>query len=296
MNGASLTALTARVTVVESVRLPPLPVLPPSSTLMVSTTLAVALLAVVKLTPLLAMKALMSARLPVSVSAPLPDPLTVTPLLPMAASVPLGTEKVAVTLPAPASTSLMLMPVSAVVTSSFTAMVAGAVSVGASLTAATCRVTVSLALLAPPLPVLPPSSMLAVRVTLAVALLAVMKATLLAAMKALMLAMLPVRVSALAVPPTMTLPPLLAVRLPEPTASVTVTLFVPASASLKLMPVMALATSSVTARVAGAETCGVSLVPLTLTDLLAAVLSRAPSLTVKLTVRVPPSGASLLLA
>ena len=47
LTGASLTAVTVRVTVVWSVWVPPLPVLPPSSMVTSSTTLLVALAAVV---------------------------------------------------------------------------------------------------------------------------------------------------------------------------------------------------------------------------------------------------------
>ncbi|MND06718.1 hypothetical protein D3C83_282520 [compost metagenome] len=60
------------------------------------------------------------------------------------------------------------MPVSAVVASSSMLIVPGTVSTGASLTAVTLRVTVSVSVLAPPMPVLPPSSMLTVSVWAAV--------------------------------------------------------------------------------------------------------------------------------
>ncbi|MCY1271194.1 hypothetical protein D9M68_247840 [compost metagenome] len=173
LTGASLTAATARVRVVASASLLPvpdrpgsLPVLPPSSMATVSVTLAVALLAVVKLSPLAAMKALRSARLPVSVRVPVPEPPTLTPLALVAARVPLATLKVAVRLPAPASISVKLMPVRAVVTSSFTAMEPGAVMVGPSFTASmpTVAATLTPLLSTPPL-LVPPLSLMLVSVT-----------------------------------------------------------------------------------------------------------------------------------
>src|SRR5690606_7843229 len=110
-----------------------------------------------------------------------------------------------------------------------------------------------------------------------------------------MLLILPLRVMALLVPPTVTPPPLVAARLPEATDRMTVTGLLPASASLKLIPVMALGMSSVTPMVAGAATIGASLTAVTLTVLVAGVLSSSPSLTTKLTVRLAVLGASLLL-
>ena len=230
------------------------------------------MLAVVKLTPDAAIKALISAIVPLRVKA-LAVPPTVTPPLLVALSVPLATERVTVTLPLPASTSANEIPVRAPGTSSVMEIEPGAVIVGASLMAVTCNVMTSLALCAPPLPVLPPSLMLAVSVTSAVALAAVVKLTLLPAIKVLMLLMLPVRVNALLVPPIVTPPPLVAARLPEVTDRVTVTELLPASTSLKLMPVMALGVSSVTPMVIGAVTSGASLTAVILTVLVAAVLS-----------------------
>ncbi len=64
------------------------------------------------------MKALRSARLPPRVSWPLPVPLTVTPAPPRANKAPLGTLKVTLMVPLPASTSLKLMPLSARLVSS----------------------------------------------------------------------------------------------------------------------------------------------------------------------------------
>ena len=74
-----------------------------------------------------------------------------------------------------------------------------------------------------------------------------------------MAAKVPVSVSALALPPTTTPAPLVAVRLPAGTLKVAVTLPLPASTSLKLMPLSLVATSSVTAILAGAPMVGVSL-------------------------------------
>ncbi|MNJ14516.1 hypothetical protein D3C77_87420 [compost metagenome] len=291
LNGASLIAVTARVSVVllaSEVPVPELPgsmpVLPPSSMATVRVTLATELAAVRKFTWLAAMKALISARPPTRVRLPVPEPLTVTPLPLVAFRLPLGTERTTVTAPLPASTSVKLMPVMAPGWSSFTAMLPGALILGASLTAVTCKVVMveAVALLA--------VSMLTIRVTLAVALLAVVKLRLLPAMKVLILAIVPVRVRAEPVPPTTTPPPLMADKVPEPTEKVTVAVL--ESASLKLMPVTAVAVSSLTDSVAGALTCGVSLTAVTLTVLVATVLSRLPSLIWKLTVRLAVLGAS----
>ena len=73
----------------------------------------------------------------------------------------------------PASTSATLMPVRAVATSSVTASEPGTEFTGASLTAVMLRVTVSVSVRAPPEPVLPPSLEVTVRVTLPLALAAV---------------------------------------------------------------------------------------------------------------------------
>src|SRR5690606_21311198 len=112
---------------------PPDPVLPLSVIVTVIVTFKVAFGAVVYIKPLEAIKVLISAIVPVMVKA-LAVPPTVTPVPLVAASAPVGTENVAVTIPGPASTSAKLMPVSAEGSSSFTAMVAGTVTVGASFT------------------------------------------------------------------------------------------------------------------------------------------------------------------
>src|SRR5690606_23103821 len=124
----------------------------------VSVTSTVAFIAVVKATFPEATKALISAIVPVKVTA-LAVPPTVTSEPETAESEPLGTENVAVTAAAPASTSLKLIPVSGVCTSSTTAIVAGAVVIGASLTATTVTVeTMDKALVStPPLAGQPPT-------------------------------------------------------------------------------------------------------------------------------------------
>ena len=67
----------------------------------------------------------------------------VTPPPVIAVSVPVGTLRVTLMGAAAASTSLMLMPVSAVATSSVTAMLAGTVLTGASLTAVSTMISVA---------------------------------------------------------------------------------------------------------------------------------------------------------
>ncbi|MNF72001.1 hypothetical protein D3C84_539620 [compost metagenome] len=154
-------------------------------------------------------------------------------------------------------------------------------------------------------PVLPPSSMAIVSITLAVALLAVVKPRPLAAMKALMSATVPVRVRLpVPEPPTLTPPPLVAARVPLATLKVAVTLPLPASTSAKLMPVRAAGTSSVTAMETGAVMLGASFTASTPTvaAMLTLVLSTPPLLVPPLSVmlasvttRLLPVGASLLL-
>ncbi|MCY1297179.1 hypothetical protein D9M70_466100 [compost metagenome] len=101
--------------------------------------------------------------------------------------------------------------------------------------------------------------------------------------------------SALAVPPTVTPPPEVAASEPLGTERVTVTLPLPASASAKLMPVMAEATSSTTVMPPGRVATGASLVRVTVRVRLAAALLAAPSLTMKLMVRLVVTGSSELL-
>ncbi len=168
------------------------------------------------------MNALMSAIVPANVSA-IGSPPTVTPPPLVAANLPSGTVSITVTGLLPASTSAKLISVRALATSSVTVMLAGAVTVGASLTGVTSNVTEALSLCAPPLPVLPLSVIVTVRATSAVAFSAVVYVTAPKSIKALRASMLPVRVSALPVPPTVTPPPELAERLPAGTLRVTET-------------------------------------------------------------------------
>ena len=115
----------------------------------------------------------------------------------------------------------------------------------------------------------------------------------------------PARVKlAVPLPATVTLPPLVAERLPEPTEKVAVTVPLAASISAKLMPVSALATSSVTPMEPGAVMTGASLTPVTATvaaidtALLSTPLLLVPPLSVMLvsvTTRLVVPGASLAL-
>ncbi len=86
--------------------------------------------------------------------------------------------------------------------------------------------------------------------------------------------MLPVRVSSLEVPPTVTSRVEAAARAPAPTLRVAVTGLVPASTSLKLMPMSGLATSSVTVTSDGMLTVGASLTAVT--DRLTSAVSLVP--------------------
>ena len=126
-----------------------------------------ALSAVVKVTLEAAIKVLMSVTVPVRVSVPLPEPPTVTPPPVIAASVPEGTERVTRTLPAPASTSAIEMPVRAVATSSVTVIETGTAFTGASLSAVMLIVEFADAVSGPPEPVLPPSLIAIVKVSVA---------------------------------------------------------------------------------------------------------------------------------
>src|SRR5690606_16451644 len=141
------------------------------------------------------------------------------------------------------------------------------VAVGTSFTAVTCSVIVSVADWVPPAPVLPLSLIATVNVTLPVAFSAVVYITLLAAINALTSAIVPANVSALAVPPTITPPPLVAASEPPGTDNVTIIIPGPASTSAKLMPVSAAGTSSVTAMVAGAVITGASFTAVTVTEI-----------------------------
>ncbi len=159
--------------------------------------------------------------------------------------------------------TLVAPPVRTVTVPPSAAVTLSATPTGASFTAVTASVMVWVSVSAPPEPVLPPSSMWTVSVTSAVALAAVVNVTLLAAMKALILATVPFKDMADAVPPTVTPPPDVAESDPLLTERVTTTELLPASTSLKLMPVNAPATSSVTAIAAGTVATGASFTAVT---------------------------------
>ena len=258
---------------------PPLPVLPWSLVATVSVTAEVALAAVVKVTFEAATKALRLVALPVRTRVPVPDPTTVTPPPAVAASAPLPTDRVTCRFAEPASTSATEMPVSAVATSSVTAIEAGTVLTGASLIAVTLSVTLSVSVRVPPLPVLPWSLVLTVSVTAPSALAAVVKLTPDAAMNALRFAALPVSVSVPdPEPPTVTPLPLVAASEPLPTDSVICRLAEPASTSATEMPVSAVATSSDTVIEAGTVCTGASLTGLTVIVTVAVLELLVPSL------------------
>ena len=109
-------------------------------------------------------------------------------------------------------------------------------------------------------------------------------------MKLLMAVRVPVRVSALEVPPTVTPAALVAARLPEPTLSVTVPPL--ESESLMLIRLITEATSSTTTVFAGAVITGESSTAVTVMLRLNPEESRLPSLTWNCTVRVEVEGAS----
>ena len=142
---------------------------------------------------------------------------------------------------------------------------------------------------APPLPELPPSLISMVSVTSEVTLLAVVNTTPAAEINVLMSLMLPVRVMALLVPPTVTPAALVALRLPLGTDRVTVTGEVPASTSLKLMPLRSPGSSSKMAMDGGAVITGASLTALTTISKVSLTLPPLPSLAVTSMLSVPAS-------
>ena len=111
----------------------------------------------------------MPMTLPVSCTLAVLLAVIVTPTLLAAAAssvtMPWATAKVTVMLPVPASTSAMLMPVTKSAVSSLVLCAVGKLKVGASLTAVTVMATVSVSLRGPPLPVLPPSLVVMLRVS-----------------------------------------------------------------------------------------------------------------------------------
>ncbi len=207
------------------------------------------------------------------------------PAVPASVSTPLVTLSVTSTLLAPASTSPMLiwlpLPLLNTRLASWSTLCAAGIELtGASFTAVTSRVSVVLS-------VLPPSLIPTVSVTSEVALLAVVKTTPAAAINALISLMLPVRVMALLVPPTVTPPALVALRLPLGTDRVTLTSALPASASENEMPVSAPGISSVMAMDGGAVITGASLTALTTMSKVSLTLPPLPSLAITSMLSVP---------
>ncbi|CAH0356431.1 hypothetical protein AQB9606_04709 [Aquabacterium sp. CECT 9606] len=114
--GESLTAVILIVAVSLAVKVPPVPLLPKSLAVNVRVTLAGgASLAMMKVSvplKLPASRLLICAKVPLKVTVLVPDPPTVTPVVPaVAVKVPEVTLTVAWTVPLPASTSAMLKPV-----------------------------------------------------------------------------------------------------------------------------------------------------------------------------------------
>ena len=142
--GASFTAVTLIVRVSVSDNAPPVPVLPPSFVTMVSVTAPFAFAAGLKTgaePP--AKNELIFASVPVNTTELVPEPETVTDPPVVAAIVPEFTDKVTVTVPLAASTSLIDKPVKVTEVSSFVVYDAGIVFTGASFTAVTVIATVS---------------------------------------------------------------------------------------------------------------------------------------------------------
>src|SRR5882724_5567837 len=167
--GASFTALTVMATVSTSVLAPPEPVLPKSLVVTVRLALPLKLPVGWNTRPLRAV--LMLARLPVTVTVPVPLPETVRPAVPASVSTPLVAASVTWTLLLPASTSAIEMALppaleNVSVPSSFMVWATGTVLTGASLTAFTVMATVSTSVWAPPEPVLPRSLVVTVRLAL----------------------------------------------------------------------------------------------------------------------------------
>src|SRR5882672_10581155 len=233
LTGASLTALTVMATVSTSVLAPPEPVLPKSLVVTVRLALPLKLPVGANTRPFNAV--LMLARLPVTVTVPVPLPETVSPDVPASVSTPLVAASVTWTFELPASTSAIEMALPAAVLkvsvpSSFMACATGTVFTGASFTALTVMATVSVSPSAPPEPVLPRS--LVVTVRLAAPLKLPVGANTRPFNAVLMLARLPVTVT-VPVPLPETVRPAMPARVSAPlvAASVTWTLLLPASTS-----------------------------------------------------------------
>ena len=155
--GASFTGSTVSATVVTADNGPPLPVEPRSSTstLMVSAPVKSANPWYCRL----ASVALTSATVPSIVSGVerLPSPPTVANPEGVAVSVPLATSSVTLIRPAPASTSVMTIPATAISASSLPVTRPGPATNGASLTGSTVTPTAPVSSNAPGNPVLPRS-------------------------------------------------------------------------------------------------------------------------------------------
>ena len=181
----------------------------------------------------------------------------------------------------------------------------GTLLTSASLTALTASISAVDVACAPPVPLLPPSLMPTLSVTLVVLLLAVRNDTFPAAIKALILAIEPVSVSDVPLTAlTVTPEPLRALSVPLFTANEATTDALPASTSEKLMPVRVVGRSSVTPIVPGAVMAGASFTATTLTveAIASAVLSTPPLLVpplsrmpLSVTTRFAAVGFSLLL-
>jgi hypothetical protein len=252
--------------------------LPLSSIPTVRVTVVVALLAVVKRRLLPEMKVFTFDNEPERLIEAVPLPVTVTPPPLVAERVPLPTPRVIATALLPASTSAKLIPVTGEATSSVTESEPGTVMVGASFTPDTERFTLVELDCAPPPPVLPLSFMPTVRVTVEVALLAVVKRMLLAEIKEFTFDREPERLrDPVPLPVTVTPPPLVAERVPLPTPRVTPTALLPASTSEKLIPVNADAVSSVTEMEPGAVIEGASFTFATLRGTVVEAVSGPPA-------------------
>ena len=126
------------------------PLLPLSLIPMVSVTFEVAFGAVTQEIPEPLKNVFKFAKLPEIVKEVVPEPETMTPPPLVANKVPLGTLKLEVRLPLPASTSVKLIPVRAVTTSSKTVMEPRALIRGASFVDATLTSFVAVLLLLVP--------------------------------------------------------------------------------------------------------------------------------------------------
>ena len=152
-------------------KMPPLPTLPPSLVTMVKSTSPLKLLAGAKPgAEALAKYALISVWLPASVRLVVPKPVMVTGLPASGVAknvpVPIGTLKVTVIVPVSESKSKMLIPLKPRLMSSLVMKLPGRLFSGASLTASTLMVLVSTSVSMPPTPVLPPSLVVIVSMTL----------------------------------------------------------------------------------------------------------------------------------